>query len=228
MAKLPKDRCDPEHSVAAFPVARIGAASPARVAGAACTTCGRTGKLVETRTVQALLALPLTEMRGDTYRFCAQSDCPTVYYSSDGAGGAGGAGDAGGAGGAGDAGDAAGQPGQHVFLEADLRERVHQKHPADDEVFVCYCFRHTPGSIRAELRATGHSTVVQRVTAGIKAERCACEIRNPQGSCCLGNVRAVMKQLASEPMTMALAGSGPLGPSAGRPEVGGPDALSTW
>ena len=213
MAKLPKDRCDPEHSVAAFPVARIGAASPARVAGAACTTCGRTGKLVETRTVQALLALPLTEMRGDTYRFCAQSDCPTVYYSSDGQGGAG---------------DAAGQPGQHVFLEADLRERVHQKHPADDEVFLCYCFRHTPGSIRAELRATGHSTVVRCVTAGIKAERCACEIRNPQGSCCLGNVRAVMKQLASEPTTMALTGSGPLGPSAGRPEVGGPDALSTW
>jgi len=193
-----------ENSTALAPPSRSGV-----VIATACATCGRTGKLVETRTVQALLALPLTEMRGDTYRFCSQSDCPTVYYST---GGAAGAGDA---------------STRQAFREADLRERVHQKHPADDEVFLCYCFRHTPGSIRAELQATGHSTVVQRVTAGIKAERCACEIRNPQGSCCLGNVRAVMKQLASEPTTKALAGSGPLGPSAGRPEVGGPNALST-
>jgi hypothetical protein len=146
--------------------------------------------VVETITVQALLAVPLTEVRGDAYRFCAQPDCPTVYYSSDSSGGAG---------------EAAGKPGQHVFREADLRERVYQKHPTDDDVFVCYCFRHTPGSLRSELQATGRCTVVQRVTAGIKAERCACELRNPQGSCCLGNVRALTETMAR--ITRAMKGT---------------------
>jgi hypothetical protein len=32
--------------------------------------------------------------------------------------------------------------------------------------------------------------VAERITALVKAERCACEVKNPQGSCCLGNVAA--------------------------------------
>ena len=62
-------------------------------------------------------------------------------------------------------------------------------------MFVCYCFRYTPGSIRAEIEATGHSTVVDAINEGIQAGQCACDIRNPQGSCCLGNVRAVVKRI---------------------------------
>jgi hypothetical protein len=42
------------------------------------------------------------------------------------------------------------------------------------------------------------STVVADVTTGIKAGQCACEIRNPQGSCCLGNVRKVVKRIQQE------------------------------
>jgi hypothetical protein len=29
----------------------------------------------------------------------------------------------------------------------------------------------------------------------VKAGNCACEVRNPQGSCCLGNVQATVKQV---------------------------------
>ena len=75
---------------------------------------------------------------------------------------------------------------------------VHQKHPDDDYVFVCYCFRHTPGSIRAELVETGQRTVVETVTEGTQGGQCACDIRNPQGSCCLGNVRATVKRTKLE------------------------------
>lgn len=180
---MTNDCCAPEDTAAAA-APRVVTAPPA--ATAACATCGQTGTPVETITVQALLALPLTEMRGDAYRFCARPECPAVYYSTGSTDGPG---------------DAAGQPGQQAFREVDLRERVHQKHLADDGVFVCYCFRHTLGSIRTELQATGRSTVVQRVTAGIKTERCACEVRNPQGSCCLGNVRAAVKRLEATPAT---------------------------
>ncbi|MFQ5578390.1 MAG: hypothetical protein ACE5G8_15520 [Anaerolineae bacterium] len=79
-----------------------------------------------------------------------------------------------------------------------MREAVYQKEPHNPEVLVCYCFRHSPASIRAELRVAGRSTVVAQINAGIKAGQCACDIRNPQGSCCLGNVSRVVKQVKGE------------------------------
>jgi hypothetical protein len=143
----------------------------AHKARAACPTNQQIGKPVDSLTVKALLAVPLTQLPPAEYQFCRAMDCPTVYYSKDGA--------------------------DH-FSEADLRERVYQKHSTDDDILVCYCFRHTIGSIRQELEKTGASTVVAAITAGIQAGQCACEIRNPQESCCLGNVRAVVQRLEKE------------------------------
>ena len=45
-----------------------------------------------------------------------------------------------------------------------------------------------------EIRDTGKCTILQHITAEVKAGNCACEIRNPQGSCCLGNVNAAVKR----------------------------------
>ncbi len=138
---------------------------------ALCPTCQQAGKQVDSLTLKALLSLPLTEVGSVEYRFCRTRDCPTVYFSVDG---------------------------QQRFQERDLRELIYQKHPDADDVFVCYCFRHTAGSIKRELAETGGSTVVEAITAGIQAGHCACDIRNPQGSCCLGNVRAVVQRVQSE------------------------------
>lgn len=52
--------------------------------------------------------------------------------------------------------------------------------------------------IRDELAATGKTTVIERIAAEMKAGFCACEIRNPQGSCCLGNVKAAVKVALAE------------------------------
>jgi hypothetical protein len=134
----------------------------------ACPTNGQIGKIIDSLTLKALLARPLTEIRDINYRFCPAPDCPTVYYSADGV---------------------------QLFAEPDLREYVYQKHAAEDAVPVCYCFQHTVGSIRAEIERTGSSTVVAQISAGIQAGQCACDIRNPQGTCCLGNVRTLVQQL---------------------------------
>jgi len=137
-----------------------------------CPACGKKGKPVGIETVKALLAVTLHEIQPDhAYLFCRTPDCAVVYFADDG---------------------------EQTFTEDELREQVHQKHPDDDDVFVCYCFRHTPGSIRAELLATGQSTVVATVTQGTKLHQCACELRNPQGSCCLGNVGAAVKRVRQE------------------------------
>ncbi len=136
-----------------------------------CPTNRQAGKVVDTLTLKALLDVPLSQLRPIAYHFCRASDCPTVYYSDDG---------------------------EQVFSEADLRERVYQKHPAEPDITVCYCFRHTVGSIREEIARTGQSSVIQEITNAIQAGSCACDIRNPQGSCCLGNVNSLVKQLKKE------------------------------
>lgn len=138
---------------------------------AVCPTNQKVGKTIDTLTLKALLALPLTQVTHSEYRFCTDPDCPTVYYSIDG---------------------------EQLFTEAALREQVYQKHPNDDKHLVCYCFQHTIGSIRDEIVKTGSSSVVEQITAGIQAGQCACDIRNPQGDCCLGNVRQVVKRLQAE------------------------------
>ncbi len=78
--------------------------------------------------------------------------------------------------------------GSQAFVETDLRERVYQKHPQDGNVFVCYCFRHTVGEIH-----TDGESVATEINQGIQKDQCACDIRNPQGSCCLGNVKSLVK-----------------------------------
>ncbi len=145
--------------------------TPATPERALCPSCRQPGKSVDAIALKAMLAVPLTELRAVEYHFCRAPDCPTVYFSVDS---------------------------EQRFGEDALRERVHQKHPEADDVFVCYCFRHTPATIRAELRATGVTTVVDSVAAGVRAEQCACEIRNPQGSCCLGNVRGVVQKIEAQ------------------------------
>lgn len=138
---------------------------------AICPSCSQKGKKIDTQTVKSLLAISLEEVNESVvYRFCKTVDCPITYFGGD----------------------------SSTFTEAQLRESVHQKHPHDDDVLVCYCYQHTPGSIRAEVALNGQTDVVSRVTAGTKAGTCACDIRNPQGSCCLGNVSKVVKQIMAE------------------------------
>ncbi len=133
-----------------------------------CPECRERGKPVDSLTVKAMLSVSLAQVRPVAYLFCGTTDCPVVYFSEDG---------------------------EQTFTTAQVRERVQQKEPSSGDVFVCYCFRHTPDSIRAEWETTGRSTAIDAVNAGIRAGQCACDIRNPQGSCCLGNVRAVVKQV---------------------------------
>lgn len=81
------------------------------------------------------------------------------------------------------------EDGLQVFDESALRERVYQKHPTARDVLVCYCFRHTVGDVLERGAAAA-----EQIGAGVKNGQCACDIRNPQGGCCLGNVRALLKK----------------------------------
>jgi hypothetical protein len=109
------------------------------------------------------------------YRFCAEPRCDVVYFTSTGS----------------------------QFGTADLRVPVWQKEPSGSRV-VCYCFGESEASIRAEIELTGHSLAAQRIRDHIAAGRCACEVRNPRGACCLGDVMAAVKRVKSSLPARAL------------------------
>lgn len=134
-----------------------------------CPGCAQKGKRIDSITVKAMLNVSLMAVSDGPYFFCRTAGCPVVYFSA---------------------------AGPQVFTKDQIRERVHQKEPDDKTVPVCYCFHHSPATIGTEWETTGRSTVVEAVETGIQAGRCACEIRNPQGSCCLGNVRAIVREIA--------------------------------
>ncbi len=140
-----------------------------------CPECGKTAKPVQGQTVKALLSVSLREVRDVDYLFCQTLTCPVVYFSSNG---------------------------EQTFTVEQVRERVYQKEPNVEDVFVCYCFRHTVGDIRVALPET-RTAIVDDINTGINAGQCACDLRNPQGSCCLGNVRALIKRLPQPAVAVA-------------------------
>ncbi len=136
-----------------------------------CPTCGIKGKIVDGATVKSMLSLSLRLVRNVTYRFCSTSDCPVVYFSEDG---------------------------KQLFSTADVREHVYQKEPESSDVLICYCFQHTLGDIRQQVTQSGERTALEDINEGIRTEQCACDWRNPQGTCCLGNVSQFIREMQSQ------------------------------
>ncbi len=132
-----------------------------------CPECNKKGKPIEGQTIKSMLTISLRELIDTDYLFCRTETCPVIYFSSDGA---------------------------QNFTQSQVRERVYQKEPDSKDVNVCYCFGHTVGKI-IDLSPEKQDAIVNDINAGIKAGQCACDLRNPQGSCCLGNVRGIIKTL---------------------------------
>jgi hypothetical protein len=52
----------------------------------------------------------------------------------------------------------------------------------------------TEDELRREIAETGRSGAAAEISEHLRAGRCACELKNPQGSCCLGNVATATHQ----------------------------------
>jgi hypothetical protein len=127
------------------------------------------GMRVPLDTVKALLRdTAMRRLTLSEHAFCPNPDCPVVYFTADG----------------------------DVYLSTDIRVAVWQKEPFGART-VCYCFGENEADMRNEIERTGTSEAVARVRAHIKAQRCACEVRNPRGACCLGDVTDAAKRVAA-------------------------------
>ena len=148
---------------------------------AACTSCGSEGRNVERKTVLHHVRHDLLgQVRGEAYRFCHNPECQIVYYGDDGM----------------------------RFAISDLRMPVTVK-VCGDERPICYCFGFTEGDARKEIASTGSSNIPVQISQLIKAGMCACEVRNPSGSCCLGEVIQTVKRLSVECSASAEPSLGP-------------------
>jgi hypothetical protein len=143
-----------------------------------CPLSGTAGRPVELATVKALVTeAALRRITAAPHAFCADSACGTVYFAADGS----------------------------TFSTDDIRVPVWQKQRGGNRM-ICYCFAESEDSIRREVLATGHTHAIERIRAHIAAGRCACELRNPRGSCCLGDIRAAVQRISRTIHTNVLPG----------------------
>ena len=134
-----------------------------------CPKNGTKGKRVQTITLKSLL-IPsaLESLNPDVaYYFCETSDCPVVYFNEKG----------------------------QIFSIEQVKVPVFQKDKGLN-VSVCYCFGWSRDRIQQEIIQTSKSTAETNIRSHIQAGRCGCEVNNPQGSCCVANIRAIVRQLS--------------------------------
>ena len=138
-----------------------------------CPVSRSPGVVIGRRTVKALLTGRASGRLGPgDYRFCPDEGCDVVYFTADG----------------------------QRFTTADVRVPVWQKLPFGNRP-ICYCFGESEASIRSEFESIGASYAVDRVREHIAADRCACEVSNPRGVCCLGDLIAAVKRVAASVAT---------------------------
>ena len=147
--------------------------TPEAAAGAddRCRQCGETGRLVLRETMESLLKPEaLAHLRGAPYYFDRTPGCKVVYFSNEAT---------------------------SYFEKNSLSVRVSSKE-TDSSVPLCYCFGHTAETVRDEIIATGRSSVTEKIAAEVQAGNCFCEVRNPSGTCCLGDVNRAVHQIENE------------------------------
>ncbi len=151
--------------------------TPGRSTGErACPRCRANGRSVQPITIRSLVTPPPSGEASNTsgFHYCGTATCEVAYF----------------------------QPGTgHLILKDQVRVRIGEKETSPPRT-VCYCFAHTAEEIEAQVTSTGRSTIPDEITEKCRQGLDRCEETNPQGACCLGNVRRIMKeaQAAGEPI----------------------------
>ncbi len=133
-----------------------------------CQFCGQRGIPVGERTLKSLLRDDiLSEIKGglNGFFFCRTSDCDVVYFR-----------------------------GRETFGKDALRVRVGIKEKFPPRP-LCYCFGWTRERIERDFEEKGYSDVIREVSQLVKEGKCECEVKNPSGRCCLGDLKRVVREL---------------------------------
>jgi len=133
---------------------------------AVCPQCNTPGAEVKTKTIKHWLLTDLVPSLPDMpFYFCGGRDCPVIYFSEDGT--------------------------FHYTREMG-RYPIGIKEGSGHST-ICYCFGVTEDMISGQIRKTGKSSYSTWIAKEIKEGNCACDVRNPKGSCCLAEIKKAEK-----------------------------------
>lgn len=133
-----------------------------------CPFCKNKAKNVKLITLKSLLkpsSLETLNANVEHY-FCSTEGCDVVYFDSN----------------------------NKKYLVSDMKVAVHQK-DASTTTPICYCFDWTKEKIEKYIKLELSPYPIEHIRVNIKENRCGCEVNNPQGSCCLGNVTKYIKSI---------------------------------
>lgn len=135
-----------------------------------CPACGEKGEAVSTLTVKSLVRDHVRVEPSASYLFCRNANCEVVYFG-----------------------------GRGVFNKPDVKVRVGIKETLDP-VPLCYCFDYSRADIRRAVGAAEKTSILDKIKAEVQGGFCACEVKNPRGLCCLGDItRAIREARADVP-----------------------------
>jgi len=145
-------------------ITKDGACSLPKNKPGACPACGKKGKPVAVLTVKSLVRDHTHVPASVSCSFCRTPECDIVYFSD-----------------------------QAVFRKPDLKVRVGIKETADP-VPLCYCFDYSREDVRRHIESTGRTTILEEIKVEVQSGFCACEVKNPSGACCLGEVTRAIQE----------------------------------
>ena len=129
-----------------------------------CPACAEKGKAVPTLTVKSLVRDHTRVPASASFSFCRTATCDVVYFSSEG-----------------------------TFHKPDMKVREGIKE-TENPVPLCYCFDYSRGDVFRDIEAIGSTSLPDRIKTEVQAGFCACEVKNPSGSCCLGDIARAIQQ----------------------------------
>ncbi len=129
-----------------------------------CPACDQKAKSVPTLTVKSLVREHWRVPAGATFSFCHTPECDVVYFSDE-----------------------------VIFRKSEIKVRVGIKEQADP-VPLCYCFEYTKTDIRNEIQQRFKTDIPDRIKAEVQGGFCACETKNPAGTCCLGDINRAIQE----------------------------------
>jgi len=133
----------------------------------ACPKCDKKAKGVLAKTVEHLLTTDTKANLScfDGFYFCKTPACEVVYFRVD-----------------------------EIFTQKEMRVVVGVKKDAKPAT-VCYCFHWTKEKITKEIEEDGNTSALEDIKTKMDTIGCQCEILNPGGGCCLGDVSKAIKEI---------------------------------
>ena len=135
-----------------------------------CPSCNAKAKGVLGKTLQHLLLDNSKKKIScfDGFYYCKTVSCEVVYFRDS-----------------------------EILTQKDMSVIVGLKkdaHPAT----LCYCFEWTKEKITKELQENANSLALEDIKHKMNTIGCQCEILNPSGACCLGDVTQAIKEIKLE------------------------------